>query len=169
MEENTNINTNKNRNLWIWIGVILVVVIVLIFWATNSSAPTVVQNTTPTTNEDNTALQVQSTEDLTVGSVDVGAPAATIAYADALIKYKDARLQLDTICQASPDKMTFKNNALLMVDNRAPVARTVHIGSVFPIKAYGFKIVKLSSATLPVTWKVDCDSSQNVSSILIQK
>jgi len=56
-----------------------------------------------------------------------------------------------------------------MIDNRAPVARTVKVGSTFPIKAYGFKIVNLSSATLPATWYVDCDSSQNVATILIQK
>jgi cytoskeletal protein RodZ len=160
---------NKNRNLWIWIVVVFIIVVGVVLWATKSSAPIVVQNTTPA---DNTALQVQSTEDLSTGSVDATSatsPAATIAYSDALVKYAKARLQLDTTCQGSPDNMTFKNNALLMVDNRAPVARTVHIGSVFPIKAYGFKIIKLSSAKLPVTWKVDCDSSQNVSSILIEK
>ena len=166
MEENT--NTNKNKNLWIWIVVVLVVVVGLVFWATRSSAPTVV-NSTPTVPVDNTALQVNSTEDLSVGSVDVGAKAATIAYTDALIKYKDARLQLDKTCQASPYNMTFKNNSLLMVDNRAPVARTVHIGSIFPIKAYGFKIIKLSSAKLPATWLVDCDKMQNVATILIEK
>jgi cytoskeletal protein RodZ len=159
---------NKNRNLWIWIVVVVIVLIGVVMWATNSSAPTVTNNNTPTADQTN-ALEVQSTEDLSIGSVDVGAPAASLSYSQALVKYKDARLQLDKVCQASPDKMTFKNNALLMVDNRAPVARTVRVGSVFPIKAYGFKIVKLTSTTLPVTWKVDCDASQNVSSILIEK
>jgi hypothetical protein len=157
---------NSNSKMWVWVVVVLIVVIGVVLWATKSSAPIVVQNTTPT---DNTALQVDSTEDLSTGSVDSGSPAATIAYSDALVKYKDARLQLDKVCQASPDKMTFKNNAILMVDNRAPVARSVKVGSTFPIKAYGFKLVKLSSAKLPATWLVDCDKSQNVSSILIEK
>ncbi|MBI3888607.1 hypothetical protein HY311_02340 [Candidatus Nomurabacteria bacterium] len=156
---------NKNNKMWIWIVVVLIIIIGIFLWATKSSAPIVVDNSNPT---DNTALQVGS-EDLSAGSVDIGAKAATIAYADALIKYKDARLQLDKICQASPDKMTFKNNAVLMVDNRAEVARTVKVGSTFPIKAYGFKLVKLSSAKLPATWLVDCGTSQNVSSILIEK
>jgi hypothetical protein len=158
---------NKNKNLWIWIVVVVIVLIGVVMWATNSSAPTVVNNT-PVVDNTN-ALEVQSTEDLSIGSVDVGAPAASLSYQQALLKYKDARLQLDKVCQASPDKMTFKNNALLMVDNRAPVSRTVRVGSVFPIKAYGFKIVKLSSTTLPATWKVDCDASQNVATILIEK
>ena len=167
MEENT--NTNKNKNLWIWIVVVLIVVVGLVVWATKSSAPVVVDNSTPTAPVDDTALQPGSTEDLSAGRVDVGATAATISYTNALIKYKDARLQLDKTCQASPYNMTFKNNSLLMVDNRAPVARTVHLGSVFSIKAYGFKIIKLSSAKLPATWLVDCDKMQNVATILIEK
>ena len=165
---------NKNKNLWIWIVVIVIVLIGVVVWATKSSAPTVTNNNNTPVVDNTNALQVQSTEDLSIGSVNAGnvntgAPAASLSYAQALVTYKDARLQLDAVCQASPDNMTFKNNALLMIDNRAPVARNVHIGSIFPIKAYGFKIVKLSSTTLPVTWKVDCDSSQNVASILIQK
>jgi hypothetical protein len=55
-----------------------------------------------------------------------------------------------------------------MIDNRSEVARTVKVGSSFGIKAWGFEIVKLSSATLPATWYVDCDKSQNVATILIQ-
>ena len=153
---------SKDKKIFIELGVVLILVIFGFLLLTKNSAPVVTDNTANN-------QQVIPTEDLSVGSINVGAPAASIAYADALIKYKDARLQLDVNCQASPDKMTFKNNALMMVDNRAPVARTVHLGAVFPIKAYGFKIVKLSSTTLPVTWKVDCDSSQNVSTILIEK
>jgi hypothetical protein len=161
---------NKNKNVWIWVVIIVIVAIVLVFWAmSGGSAPAPAYAPVAQNNNSATIPPVDSTEDLSVGSVNAGAPAATIAYADALVKYKNARLQLDETCQASPDKMSFKNNALLMVDNRAPVARTVHIGSVFPIKAYGFKIVKLSSTTLPATWLVDCDTSQNVSSILIEK
>ncbi len=145
----------NNKNLWI--GVAVVVVVVLLGWlmVSKNSAPTVSTNS------------VTPTEDTSAGSVDAGA--ASLSYSQALVKYKDARLQLDPICQGSPDKMAFKNGALLMVDNRAPVARTVHIGSVFSIKAYSFKIIKLSSSTLPATWLVDCDKSQNVSSILIEK
>jgi cytoskeletal protein RodZ len=162
---------NKNKNLLVWIAVVLIVVVSIVVWVNKSSAPTVVQNTTPATG-DNTALQViNSTEDTSTGSVNVGATAATIAYSDALIKYANARLQLDKTCQAlaSPANLTFKNNAYLMIDNRAPVARTVKVGSTFSIKAYGFKIVKLYSAKLPATWLVDCDKSQNVATILIQK
>ncbi len=154
----------KSMNLWIALAVVLVVVVGLIYWSMNIKAPT---DVVPVVSDNENP--VDSTEDLTPGSVNAGATAATISYANALITYKNARLQLDKTCQASPAKMTFKNGALLMVDNRAPVARTVKVGSVFSIKAYGFKIIKLSSATLPATWLVDCGESQNVATILIQK
>jgi hypothetical protein len=111
-----------------------------------------------------------STEDTSGEDTSYGATKpVSLSYKDALIKYKDARLQLDKVCQASPDKMTFKNNSYLMVDNRSAVSRTIKVGSTFGLKAYGFKIIKLSSSKLPATWYVDCDKSQNVSTITIQK
>jgi len=93
----------------------------------------------------------------------------TYTYAEALVKYKDTRIQLDQNCQATPNVMTFKNNTTIMIDNRSSMARTVKVDSIYSIKGYDFKIVKLSSATLPFTWYVDCDKSQNVATILIQK
>jgi hypothetical protein len=151
----------QSKNLWIGLGVVVIVVLGFVFWSMNNASAPVV--------EDNTTTVADSTEDTSTGSINTGSPAATISYTNALIKYKDARLQLDKTCQASPNKMTFKNNAYLMVDNRAPVDRTIKVGSVLNIKAYGFKIVKLSSSNLPATWLVDCGTSQNVATILIQK
>ncbi|MFA5932208.1 MAG: hypothetical protein WC793_02415 [Candidatus Paceibacterota bacterium] len=150
----------KNKNLWIGLAVVLVLVAGFLFWSMKKAVAPAVTDSNPV---------VEPTEDVTPGSVNTGSPAASISYANALIKYKNARLQLDPTCQASPDKMTFKNGASLMVDNRSSAQRTVKVGSVFSIKAYGFKIIKLSSATLPATWYVDCGKSQNVSTILIQK
>jgi hypothetical protein len=158
-------------NWLIGIGLIVVVVICLLYWLISSS-------NTPSTVTVNTPAPVTPvvvpptpTEDITPGSVDSGAGAATIAYSDALVKYANARLQLDDNCQADSQsqRMTFRNGSLLMIDNRSDLPRTVHIGSVFTVKAYGFKIIKLSSATLPATWLVDCDSSQNVATIILQK
>ncbi|TSC78089.1 MAG: hypothetical protein G01um101424_223 [Parcubacteria group bacterium Gr01-1014_24] len=140
---------------------ILVIVLILViygFWL-------VKKNPVPTyTNQ-----PTDSVENANDGSVNVTFPATSISYAQALVKYKDARLQLDQECRATPANVTYKNNTNIMIDNRAPISRAVKVGSVFSIKAYGFKIVKLSSLTLPATWYVDCDKSQNVAAILIQK
>jgi hypothetical protein len=151
----------NNKNLWI--GVVVVVILVFVFYFMNkNSTPVVINNTV-----DNQG--VVSTEDTSAGSINAGVSVAPISYASALIKYKNARIQLDKMCQATPNNVTYKNNASIMIDNRAPVARTVKVGSVFSVKAWGFKIIKLSSATLPSTWLVDCDKSQNVATVLIQK
>lgn len=146
---------------------ILVIVLILVgyaFWTTKkeNSALGPVQNTSPI---------VDPTKNTNNGSnVYTGvAPVTTLSYGDALVKYKDARIQLNQNCQATPTNVTYKNNSYLMIDNRASVSRTVKVGSTFPVKAYSFKIVKLSSTVLPVTWYVDCDKSQNVATILIQK
>lgn len=155
----------NNKNLWIWFVVVLVVVIIILL-STNifTSVP-------PAKESDPTPLadSVDSTEDTSAGSVNVGVSAATISYQNALVKYKDARIQLDATCQANPKNVTYKNGTDIMIDNRAPATRAVKVGSTFSVKAWGFKIVKLSSATLPATWLVDCDQSQNVATILIQK
>ena len=103
------------------------------------------------------------------GNDNITVPTATITYAQALQKYKNARIQLDQDCRAIPNNVTYKNNTNIMIDNRASIARTVKVGSSFSIPAYGFQIVKLISPTLPVTWYMDCGSSKNVATILIQK
>jgi len=141
--------------------IIVLVLVIFAFWSTK-------KNSVLAPNSD-TNQAVSPVEDVSNGSVNTVNPTASISYAQALVKYKNARLQLNNICQASPDKMTFKNNTNIMIDNRASLARIVKLGSVFSIKAYGFKIVNISSLALPATWYVDCDKSKNVATILIQK
>src|SRR3989338_4718958 len=83
----------------------LVVVVALVgfgLWSLKSNPAPVVGN-------NQTAV-----EDTTTGSVNAtatgSAVTAPLSYGEALVKYKDARIQLDNTCQASPDRMTFKNN-----------------------------------------------------------
>lgn len=114
--------------------------------------------------------EVVSTEDTTAGSINTATkPVALMSYAKALQVYKDRRIQLNTLCQAFPNNVTYKNGTDIMIDNRANVARTVKLGSVYTIKAYGFKIVHLSATKLPTTFLLDCDKQQNVATILLQK
>jgi len=93
----------------------------------------------------------------------------TAGYEQALLEYKNARIQLDKNCQATPNYVTYKNDTNIMIDNRSAIARTVKVGSVYTIEPYGFKIIKLLSPILPVTWFINCDNSPNVATILLQK
>jgi len=154
----------KNMVIYYSIGAVVVVAII-IFWLMSKKVDAPVVGVDQ--NIDQTALT--PTEDLSNGSVNAVKSTPAISYKDALIKYKDTRIQLDSRCQATPNNVTYKNNVFIMIDNRSSAARTVKIGSVYSVKAYGFKIIKLSSANLPVTWLMDCDKSQNVATILLQK
>ncbi len=156
---------NKNTNL-IW-GIVVVAIIVLtivMVRAKNNNKKNDVNNYT-----DIGQIQVEGTEDVSNATKPVANNAVAMTYQQALTKYKDTRIQFDATCQATPNNMTFKNGTAIMLDNRASVARNININGPVSIKAYGFKIVTLSSSTLPKTILVDCGTGQNVATILLQK
>jgi len=142
----------KNKNLWIGVGALILVILLFYFFNKNPVlAPEVVDNQVlDTTQKTNTVL-----------------PKPTISYDQALAKY--ARIQFDKNCQAIPNKVTFRNNTTIMLDNRTAVPLTIKIGGTYYLKAYGFKIVTLSSNKLPEYLLVDCNNSQNVATVLLQK
>jgi hypothetical protein len=175
MENNIENNTeNKNSKTFYYVLGTIVVVALVVFLAMSLSKNVVsVEDDTFTASgaSDDIALLPDSTLDLSdVTTAGGAAQVVSISYADALIRYKDKRLQFDTICQAHPNTVTYKDNTGIMIDNRSPVARTIKIGTNYSIKAYGFKIVILPDIYLKSkTLLVDCDKSQNVATILVQE
>jgi hypothetical protein len=153
---------NNNKNLWISIGIVVLVVIALVVWSKHNNNPLPAVDTTPT-------------EDVSAGSANAPATgstssAALLSYNDAIIKYKDFRIQFDEACTANPFSVDYQNGKSVMLDNRAGVARTIKIGpNTYSIKKYGFKIVKISSATVPMAYSVDCDAHPNVGTIRLRK
>ena len=104
--------------------------------------------------------------------MDATVPATQLlSYDAAVAKYKNQRIQFNTQCQATPNTMTLTNDTNIMLYNRSPSDDTLHLGFMgdVTVKAWGFKIVMLSSATLPRAVVVDCNQSQNVAEIAIQK
>jgi hypothetical protein len=97
-------------------------------------------------------------------------PVTPASYGDAVRLYADRRIQFDMYCQANPLNNTYKNGTNIMLDNRSGDARIITVNGVqYPVAGYGWKIITLSSKTLPATWAVDCGSARNVSKILIQQ
>lgn len=145
-----------NRNMLLFFGIVAILVVVFFLFRFAKSR---------------LALEEVEIKEEVVGeeSASVKTPVKTLKYADALVLYKDKRIQLDANCIATPNNPTFKNNTKIMVDNRSAVSRTVKLGGVMTIPAWGFKIVTLSANVLPATWLLDCGSSQNVATVLIQK
>ncbi|MDQ3244776.1 MAG: hypothetical protein M3P22_00280 [bacterium] len=167
-------NNKNNNTMWIVLGVVVLALIVF-FVMRNKDKDTDVE-----VNDDQAQKEIVNNDPEGIEDVEVTAgatiPPASLSYQQALVKYKDARIQLDKTCQGSPDRMAVKNGSSIMIDNRAPNDRTVKLGSTYNnnIKGWGFRIIKLESATLPATWLLDCTESatvrsQNASTILIQK
>lgn len=166
----------KNKfKAWIWVIIVIIIIIAsILFFASknkqgvDTTATTPPTEATTTTTTTTTTTEPESTMDLSGQTTGTGA--VSIAYADALIKYADRRIQLDKVCQAYPNTVTYKDNTGIMIDNRSPQTRTVKVGTTFTIKPYGFKIVVLPNIYLKSkTLLVDCDNSQNVATILIQE
>jgi len=165
---------NKNTG-WIWALVIVIVAIAIVLIVRHKNNTAV----TPTAGDYSTAggtagdtNALTATEDTSAGSVDAAAaPAALLSYAQALAQYGSKRIQFDGVCQATPNTATWKNGTNIMLDNRSPMARSLHLGTMgdVAIKAWGFKIVNFSSSLLPNVITIDCGASQNVAQIEIQK
>ena len=151
-----------NKILYLSIG-ILIVVIIFVFLSIN-------KNVIPVQDVgQNIDQTIVSTEDTSAGSINTDKSTSSMSYAQALAKYKDTLIQFDETCQVIPSNVTYKNNTFIMIDNRVPIDRTVKIDSVYNIKSYSFKIIKLSSNTLPMKWLIDCDQSQNVATVSIEE
>jgi hypothetical protein len=98
-------------------------------------------------------------------NVDVLLP---LTYAEVTEKYKDSRIQFNEKCQASPNNIVLKNNAYVMLDNRAGFPQVININANYALEAHSFEIMKLSSNFLPMIWHVNCGQNKNVATILLQ-
>ncbi len=150
----------------IWIIVGIIVVGLLVYVGTKGSKTLPVETTGESEVTNNPPA---SSEDVTAGSVHTSASQATLAYNDALTLYKDKMIQFDPKCQAYPNRVNFKNNTDIMIDNRSPKTVTIKLGTSYSVRPYGFKIIHLESSTLPKTILADCGTLQNVATILLQK
>lgn len=149
---------NKKSRVGVWIAAILIVIValVLIFGTKKKDVEEtpVVSDTT------------QTTPDQDVNESEPTSPEKALTYAQALAKYQGKRLQFTADCQATPDRQTFKAGTSIMLDNRAPKALNVKVGSTYTLGKYGFRIITLNTIG---TFLVDCGTSQNVATITVQK
>lgn len=161
-------NNNNNKGI-IWGVLVLAIIVLGIVFYMKSKEPAVEveqQSQTPATTQSN---NVSTTKPASTTS-NTGNKPVSMAYEDALVKYKDRRIQLNTACQANPNVVTYKDNTGIMIDNRSDKTRIVKVGSSYTIKPWGFQIVVLPDIYLKSkTLLVDCDKSQNVATILVQE
>jgi hypothetical protein len=162
----------KKNNIWMVVLGAIVVILILFLLVRNMNKTAVVTPEVPASDTVTSAQTPSSTEDVSAGDINAQTPQAVISYNDALNLYAKTRIQFNNSCQVVvPNVTTFKNNTLLMLDNRSASTRTLHLGFMgnVTIKPWAFKIVMFSSSTLPRAVIVDCDHSQNVTTISLQK
>ncbi len=152
---------NNNLKMWGVAALALIVIVGGFFLVFQNKAAPKSQVNQQTSNGPESVQDVTDT---------TGAPAAAISYTNALIKYANRRIQLDTNCQAVPTSVTYKDNTGIMIDNRSAQTRVVKVGTTFTMRPWSFKIVVLPDVYLTQkTLLVDCANRQNVATILIQE
>ena len=171
-------NKNENNGGWWFVFIVLLALCLIIAGVKHHKGVMAMQamdlgaSSSAMTGDQTASGAAMSTEDVSTGDVNAANPgAAPLAYDQALVTYANARIQFDENCAATPTKATFTNGSLVMLDNRSDMSRDIHLGSLgdVTIKAWGFKIVSLTSSLLPNDMAVDCGSQQNVAIISIQK
>jgi hypothetical protein len=158
-------SSNKSsKGVWIAIGVVVVIALVLIFSIKKSE---------PVVPVDNTPVVEQPTDnnsgDVGVNQEDANSPAVSLSYTAAMKKYANARMQINASCVIpSPYvNLTFKVGSSVMLDNRSNESHSVLFnGTRYTLGAYGFRIVTLNTVK---KFMVDCDKSQNVATVTVQK
>lgn len=113
---------------------------------------------------------VTPTPKTSVATPKASAAPTNLSYGEAIKVYAGTRIQFNAQCQASPNSITIKNGQSIMLDNRSGDARWFKVGGTdYYIAGYGFRILSLSSKTLPQTYVIDCGSAQNVAKVTVQK
>lgn len=148
----------------IWIVALILALVLAVLMLMNGRDQYVVQ---PTTSPTRTPIPAKTTTKKPPVS---GTAEQTQAYSVVVQQYADRRIQFGINCQAIPAQTTFKNGTAVLFDNRSGDARTIKIGDVsYSFPGYGYKILTLSSSTLPKTLTFHCGSAVNVGLILLQK
>ena len=147
----------KNTNTWWWVG-IGIVIIVLIVWAVGKNGGEMGYTVSPTPTSTASA------------SPSATSGAATKSYQNALVTYANVRYQFDQYCQAIPKSMSVKSGRTIMLDNRSGDARVIKVGAnSYSLAGYGWRLVTVSSKTLPATVYLNCGAAVNVGTLLLSK
>jgi hypothetical protein len=94
---------------------------------------------------------------------------SSLNYTEMVNQYQGRRIQFTEDCQVIPNYVTFKNGTVVMFDNRANKKLPIALdGKVYYFEPYSFKILTLSSKTLPHTIVIDCGTGRNNGRILLQ-
>lgn len=148
------------RYLWV---VAAVVVVLLIIWGGSNKNNNSEESPSPSSSA---STSVQPSPTPSSSSSD----STLKTYTDYVNAYQGRRIQFDKNCQAQPSSITVKNGDKLLFDNRSGEARTIKVGDrTWSFVGYGYKVLTMTSKTLPGTLMLNCGSAVNVGQVIVQK
>lgn len=160
-------NTKTRNGLVAALAVVILGIVGLLMYK-SAHAPESAPDTIPSENQTTEVPTAMSKQDRSKGSATTE---PILSYEEALVVYKDRRIEFGPKCETNISAATFKNGTVLMLDNHSDEDRVFHLGSMgdVSIKAHGFKFVRFVTPLLPNGMAIDCAAHQNVAIITIQK
>lgn len=153
--------------LWYIIGVVIVLLVVAISLR-RDEVPVIVEETVSPTAS--VVASVSATPKVVVKPRATPKPTPVLpTYNEVAGQYAGNRIQFDVYCQAFPVDNSFVDGTEVMLDNRSPDDRVVAIGGIqYGLPGYGWKVVKMTSTELPMTWAIDCGTAKSVGKIVVE-
>lgn len=156
----------------LWTTIIVVVVLVGAAWWFNGGSSNL--SLSPGTSSTPTALAATKTPSGSVSKAKNSAtpvPIATsaLSYSQLVAQYGSNRIQFNQDCQANPSSMALKAGTGILLDNRSNKTQVISLnGASYTLVPYGYRVVTVSSATLPKAIGVTCNGQVNTSTINLQ-
>ena len=153
--------TKGNKIFWVVIAIVIVRGIVFLNSRQTTVAPTTNTNT-------NTAPTEITNKPETKPTTPTKVPAGS--YQEMVKKYEGRRIQINDACQATPSSQTFKNGTQVMFDNRGSKAIKLTVDGVsYPTSAYTYRLIPLTSKTLPHSVIINCNGQNNIAQFNLQQ
>jgi len=149
----------------LWIGIIAVVVIVVGVWWFNGGSSSVSllpgSSASPSVSATKTPGVANRTPTPTVTS--------NLSYSQLVAQYGSNRIQFNSSCQASPNSMVLKNGTGILLDNRSNTTQVISLnGATYTLIPYGYRVVTLTSSSLPRDIGISCNNTANASLVKLQ-
>jgi hypothetical protein len=88
-------------------------------------------------------------------------------YTELILAYQGKTLQFGSMCQVRTHDQAYKLGSEILLDNRNVSPVSIKIGQdVYGLDSYGHKVISLNTSGV---FMVDCNDSQNVATLSVQK
>lgn len=153
-----------------WIVVIVVAIVAGAWWLNRDSSNL---SLSPDTSTSPTPVGATKTPagSKTVSRTVTPTPTVTsnLSYTQLVAQYGSNRIQFDQDCKGQPGSMVLKNGAGVLLDNRSNKTQVITLNGVsYTLVPYGYRVVTVSSSSLPKAVGVSCNDSINSGMINLQ-